>query len=185
MDTIKKPSPAMPKIPLVLSTLCIWLGSFWACYMPTNTGLNKTSQNKLPSLPTFSLNTLEGVRVDSQDYAHKILLVDFWATWCPPCVEEIPHLNNLYSTFQPRGVEFLGISMDSGNPEIVRKFILRYGMKYPVVMGNSSVGKDFGGIRGLPTTFILDQQGTIVKRYDGYRPAYIKDMRKTIEQLLG
>ena len=185
MDTMKSPSEVVPKVLLVLFTLCIVLGSFWACYMPTNTGFNKASQSKISSLPDFSLKTPEGAIVNSQDYAHKILLVDFWATWCPPCVEEIPHLNNLYSAFQSRGIEFLGISMDSGNPEIVRKFILQHGVKYPVVMGNSSVGKDFGGIRGLPTTFILDQQGTIIKRYDGYRPAYIKDMRKTIEQLLG
>ncbi len=185
---------------LLLWVVCLLSGSLGSCYMPSNTGpigpggtppfnpnapLTGKGPREISRLPDFSLTTLNGEVVSSQDYDQKVLLVNFWATWCLPCVEEVPQLNDLYSDFQSRGVEILGISMDSGDPEIIRQFIERHGVKYLVALDDSSVGDSFGGVYALPATFIVDQQGEIVKRYDGYRPDYVKDMRRTIEQLLG
>ena len=156
---------------------------FFACYMPQNTGPNNLKN--VSQLPDFSLRNMEGKIVQSEDFSQKILVINFWATWCPPCLKEIPHLNELYLDFRSRGVIVLGISMDQGDPDVVQQFIQRHDVKYPVVMGNSSVGDDFGGIRGLPTTFIVDQNGVIIKRFDGYRPSYPKAMKRTVDQILG
>ena len=178
--------------------VCLLCGSHWTCYMPSNVETGRTppfnpnapaiggrASSTVSSLPDFSLKTLNGETVNSQDYDQKVLVVNFWATWCPPCVQEIPHLNDLYSDFRSRGVEILGISMDTGDADIVRRFIRRHGMKYSVVLADSEVGDAFGGVYALPATFIVDQQGEIVKRYDGFRPSYVKDTRRTIDQLLG
>ena len=75
--------------------------------------------------------------------------------------------------------------MDQTTPDVVQQFIQRLDVKYPVVMGSSSVSDNFGGIRGLPTTFIVDRNGRIVKRFDGFRPSYPKDMKRIIDQILG
>ena len=164
---------------------CLLQGFSWSCVFPTTTGPGAQGSRQVSSLPDFSLTTLAGETISSQDYDQKILVVNFWATWCTPCVYEIPHLNDLYRDFRSKGVEILGISMDSGDPEEIRRFIRRHRMKYPVVAGVPSVGDDFGGVRAIPTTFIVDQQGVIVKRYDGFRPSYMKETRRTIEELLG
>lgn len=165
--------------------LCLLYGFSWSCVAPTTNGPKALEPRQVMSLPNFSLTTLTGETVSSQDYDQKVLVVNFWATWCTPCVYEIPHLNDLYREFRSKGVEILAISMDSVDPEYVRRFTQQHRMKYPVVVGAPSVGNDFGGVRAIPTTFIVDQQGKIVKRYDGFQPAYIKDTRRTIEELLG
>ena len=165
--------------------LCLLHGFSWSCVAPTTTGPGDSGARQVSSLPDFSLTTLTGETVRSQDYDQKVLVVNFWATWCTPCVYEIPHLNDLYRDFRSKGVEVLGISMDSADPEHVLRFTRQHRIKYPVVVGAPSVGDDFGGVRAIPTTFIVDREGEIVKRYDGYRPAYMKDTRRTIEEILG
>ena len=166
------------------AALCLVHGFSWSCIAPT-TGPGALGARQVSSLPDFSLTTLTGETVSSQDYEQKILVVNFWATWCTPCVYEIPHLNDLYREFRSKGVEILGISLDTADPEHVRRFTRQHRMKYPVVVGASSVGDDFGGVRAIPTTFIVNRNGEIVKRYDGFRPAYMKETRRTIEELLG
>ena len=167
------------------SALCLLQGFSWSCAFPTANGPGAPGSRQVSSLPDFSLTTLTGETLSSQDYDQKILVVNFWATWCTPCVYEIPHLNDLYRDFSSKGVEILGISMDSGDPGEVRRFMRRHRIKYPVAVGARSVADDFGGVRAIPTTFIVDQQGEIVKRYDGFRPSYMKETRRTIEELLG
>ena len=116
--------------------------------------------------------------------ADKPVLVDFWATWCGPCREEIPHLNKLYENYRGKGLVVVGISMDAEGPEVVKQFAKELRMEYPVVMGDENVQQDFGGIVGLPTTFIIDRKGNIVKKYTGYQPAIMQDMEQTIKELM-
>ena len=120
---------------LLAGALCLLCGSSGSCVSPTTTEPGAQGPRQVSSLPDFSLTTLTGESVRSQDYEHKVLVVNFWATWCQPCVYEIPHLNDLYTEFQSKGVEILGISMDSADPESVRRFTQRHRMKYPVVVG--------------------------------------------------
>lgn len=113
----------------------------------------KQSQNGKP----FSLNNMKG----------KVRLVDFWATWCPPCREEIPGFISLQKKYQAKGLEVIGVSVDRGGPEVVNKFAKEYGINYTMLMSERSVESSFGGIRSIPTTFLIDRQGQIVKKYIG------------------
>lgn len=117
----------------------------------------------------FRLNDLEGRPVTLLEHKGKVVLVDFWATWCPPCRQEIPHFNALYSDYRSHGFEIIGISLDEGGPEVVRDFAKEYRVLYPLVMGNRQVTQAYGGIRGLPTTFLIDKQGRIAYKYAGYQ----------------
>ena len=144
---------------------------------------NSSVENVRPA-PQFSLANLDGKNVSLKDFADKVMVVDFWATWCGPCREEIPHLNKLYENYRGKGVVVVGISMDAEGPEVVKQFAKELRMEYPVVMGNENVQQDFGGIVGLPTTFIIDRKGNIVKKYTGYQPAIMQDMEQTIKELM-
>jgi thiol-disulfide isomerase/thioredoxin len=144
---------------------------------------NSSVENVRPA-PQFSLANLDGKNVSLKDFANKVIVVDFWATWCGPCREEIPHLNELYENYRGKGLVVVGISMDAEGPEVVKQFAKELRMEYPVVMGNENVQQDFGGIVGLPTTFVIDRKGNIVKKYTGYQPAIMQDMEQTIKELI-
>lgn len=121
-----------------------------------------------PVAADFTLSDLEGNPVRLSSLKGKVVLLDFWATWCPPCREEIPHFRDLYAAYRPNGLEVVGISLDQGGQEVVRPFVKEYQVNYPIVMGDSRVVQAYGGIRGIPTTFLIDKKGQIARRYVGY-----------------
>ena len=132
--------------------------------------------------PNFVLPTPDGTMVSFADFQGKIVLVDFWATWCPPCQEEVPGFVDLYNRYQDKGLVIIGISVDEGGVERVKEFMKEYSVNYPIVMANDEVIRAFGGIRGLPTTFLVNAQGRIVKRYVGFRS--MKEFEKDISNFL-
>ena len=99
------------------------------------------------------------------------MIIDFWATWCPPCRAEIPGFVKLYEQYKDKGLLIVGISLDQGGDakQKVKDFIKNFNISYPIMMGNSEVVKKFGGIRAIPTTFIVNKKGEIVKKIIGYR----------------
>ena len=133
-------------------------------------------------VPQFSFSSLEGKTVAMKDLGNKVVIVDFWATWCGPCREEIPHLNQLYSELKGKGLEIVGISMDTDGTDGVKDFTREFRIQYPIVMGDDKVAESFGGIIGLPTTFIIDRNGRIAKKYVGLPPA--GDMTKIVKDLV-
>jgi thiol-disulfide isomerase/thioredoxin len=133
-------------------------------------------------VPQFSFSSLEGKTVAMKDLGNKVVIVDFWATWCGPCREEIPHLNELYSELKGKGLEIVGISMDTDGTDGVKDFAREFRIQYPIVMGDEKVAESFGGIIGLPTTFIIDRNGRIAKKYIGLPPA--ADMTKIVKDLV-
>ena len=133
-------------------------------------------------VPQFTLSSLNGKTVAMKDLSNKVVVIDFWATWCGPCREEIPHLNKLYSDYKGQGLEIVGISMDDG-PDVVKEFAREMRMEYPVVMGNEELAEQFGGILGLPTTFIVDRKGNIVKKFVGLPSA--EALNRVVRELVG
>jgi thiol-disulfide isomerase/thioredoxin len=117
--------------------------------------------------PVWELKDLEGKLVKSSDFEGKVIILDFWATWCPPCKAEIPGFIELQKKYGAKGLVVVGISLDEEGPSVVKQFMIRFGMNYPVVMGNLKTMQDFGG-KGLPTTFVIDRSGTIVSKHVGF-----------------
>jgi cytochrome c biogenesis protein CcmG/thiol:disulfide interchange protein DsbE len=116
--------------------------------------------------PEFSLPDLNGGHLELSSYRGKVVLLDFWATWCNPCRDEVPHFSELQGKYGDQGLQIIGISMDDG-PEPVRKFAQTYKMTYPVVMGNAEIGEAYGGILGLPIAFLIGRDGRIYAKHTG------------------
>lgn len=118
----------------------------------------------------FSLKTLDGKEIKLSDYKGKIVIIDFWATWCPPCRKGIPDLVELQKEFKDKLV-VIGISLDQQNTiKDLAPFIKQYGINYPVVLGDQKVVMDYGNIQAIPTSFIVDQAGNIVDTHVGLVP---------------
>lgn len=124
----------------------------------------------LGQVPDFTLESTNGSSVSLADSNGKIRVIDFWATWCPPCRKGIPEFVELYDEYKGQGVEVIGISMDQGGMDVVRPFAERMNMNYPVLLGDAKVVADFGGVKAIPTAFVVDQKGNIIKKYIGYQP---------------
>ena len=98
---------------------------------------------------------MEGKTVRSSDFAGKVVVLDFWTTWCPPCRAEIPGFVELQKQYGDKGLVIVGVSLDQQGPEVVTPFMKQFSMNYPVVMGDAKIVQAFGGIRGIPTTLSL------------------------------
>lgn len=131
-----------------------------------NAGMGKAKPAQPTLAPDFSLPQLDGKQLRLSSYRGKIVLLDFWATWCVPCREEIPHFVELQNKYGPSGLQVIGVSMDDG-PDPVRTFNQQFHMNYPVVMGNAEIGEQYGGVLGLPIAFVLDRDGRIRHKHIG------------------
>lgn len=131
--------------------------------------------------PDFTLPQPGGQPLTLSSYRGKVVLLDFWATWCYPCREEIPHFVKFQQKYGDRGLQVIGVSMDD-SPEPVPAFYQQYHMNYPVVMGNAKIGESYGGLLGLPITFVLDREGRIAAKHIGATDAAV--FEKEIQSLL-
>lgn len=133
-------------------------------------------------MPSFELEDVTtGDSIASSSFEGKSLLVTFWATWCPPCVQEIPSLIKLQNEYRENGFSVVAISVDQ-EKGVVQKMVNRKEINYPVMMADKSVTRDFGGVYGIPTSFLVSKKGTVVKRYSGFVPhsVLVKDLQQII-----
>lgn len=132
--------------------------------------------------PDFTLKDADGKTVKLSDYKGKVVLLDFWATWCGPCKIEIPWFIELQRTHKDRGFEVLGIAMDDEGWEVVKPFVERMQMNYRIVIGNDTTAQAYGGVDALPTTFLIDRDGKIAAVHVGLTGK--KDFVNGVEELL-
>ncbi len=116
--------------------------------------------------PGFLRHGLHGETVDLSSYRGKVVLLNFWATWCGPCRSELPRFDRWQAKYQARGLQVLAISMDD-NPALARGVVEKLRLQFPVVMGDSELGGLYGGIFGLPVTYLIDRNGIVRKRIGG------------------
>lgn len=143
---------------------------------------NVTAQNIGSAAPGFTLKDINGRNVSLSDFKGKVIILDFWATWCPPCREEIPDFIALQNEYGKKGLQILGISVDREGLKAVKPFYENMKMNYPVLLTDGKIEAAYGGIRGIPTTFIIDKNGKIVKKYVGFQPKSV--FEKDIKGLL-
>ena len=127
-----------------------------------------------PIAPEFDVSTIDGKKVALADYRGKVVLLDFWATWCTPCREEIPRFVQLQEKYGQEGFQIIGISMDD-TIEPVREFYRQFHMNYPVALGGARLGELYGGILGLPIAFLIGRDGRILSKHIGPTPANVFD----------
>jgi cytochrome c biogenesis protein CcmG/thiol:disulfide interchange protein DsbE len=133
--------------------------------------------------PDFSLITLEGDSVKLSDYAGKIVILDFWATWCPPCRKGIPDLISIQNEFE-NDVTVIGISLDQPSMhDDLSLFIEDYEINYPILLGTLEVVMAYGNVRAIPTSFIIDREGMIVNKYMGLVPKsiYVQEINSLLD----
>jgi peroxiredoxin len=147
-------------------------------------GREEPSALVLHAAPDFALEDLNGRVYRLGDLRGRVVVLNFFATWCGPCRQEIPDFVRLHQTFKEKGLEIIGVSLDFEADAVLRRFIQQYGISYPIVLGTRKVVLDYGGIEGIPTTVVIDQHGAISDYFVGFRPGHLIEasVTKLLEQ---
>jgi len=141
----------------------------------------------LPAYATLVASDLEGEEMTFADFAGEILIVDFWATWCGPCIAEIPHYNALDADYRDKGVNLIGLTVQSGTAEEVVEWMAsdpKFEMTYPLVMSTDEIMEAFGPVLAFPTTLLIDKDGTVVKRWIGGAAKKSDQIRALLDKML-
>lgn len=135
--------------------------------------------------PDFDLPALGGTRVRLSSYRGKVVLLNFWATWCLPCRHEMPAMEALYKELRGAGFEILAVSIDAGGKEAVASFAQELKLTFPILLDPGMKVMDRFGVRALPTTYLIDHRGKIASVDVGPRDWTAKEMKERVRRLMG
>ncbi len=152
---------------------------FISCHRPSENVINIGEK-----APEFTLSDLEGKKVSLIDFKGKVVLIDFWATWCPPCRESIPFLNSLHQEYNVRGFVVMAINVDERGPtERIKSAVDEFGIKYKVLISDDLTPRLYD-VAAIPVGFLVNKEQKIVNRYFGYNPYMKEALLKDIKELL-
>jgi len=170
----------MKKVLLIIGTVAILIGLTVYADRATRVSVNakgpKLDTLTGPAAPEVTFKDLDGKDVPLNQYKGKVVLVNFWATWCEPCQVEIPWLIEMQQKYSPKGFTILGVDVDDEGNNVVSAYAAKelfnvngkkLPMNYPILRGNDAVADKFGGLLGYPTTFLISRDGKIVQRVQG------------------
>ena len=134
--------------------------------------------------PEFDLPNLAGGKTSLASYRGKVVVVDFWATWCTPCIKEIPEYTDFYAKNKSKGVEMVGVVFDSGEPAQIQEFLQKTKVAYTQLLGTDDLLEKYQANQGFPTTFVIGKKGQIVKKVLGSPPGKFEGLQKAVEEAL-
>ncbi len=150
-------------------------------FINTASGIIELGKTKAPDFSLFDLDK-KIVRLSQKRFKNRIIILNFFVTWLPPCRLEIPGFVKLYKAYRSKGVFFLGICLDINDIDKIKEFVKKYKINYPVLIGSREVVVDYGGIEVIPTTFIINHNKIITDKIVGY--ANEEDLKKRINKLI-
>jgi cytochrome c biogenesis protein CcmG/thiol:disulfide interchange protein DsbE len=167
----------MKKTPLVLAgVLVLAITGAFILYQAANRGkpdgweepTGRSTPSPGTTAPAFSLKDMSGNVVDSSDFLGKPTVINFFTTWCPPCIEEMPGLVDVYNKYKDNGFELLGISLDTDTRKDLPAFVMNHRITFPILLGDLATTQAYGGVFSLPTTIFIGKDGRIKNVHVGY-----------------
>ena len=146
------------------------------------------AEGKDEVIAPVTLDSVDGPKVKIDFAKAKVTVVNFWATWCVPCREEIPDIARIEAQYRKDGLQVFGVAMESGERSEVKDFLernKRFGAAYPMLMGTDEVSDAFGGVMAVPTTYVLDAKGRVIRKFIGVTSDFRKTLTSDIQDFLG
>ena len=180
MDTNKTIKPKAPFLSICVHLLPALF--FWPV-VPASAADSLIKEAERQRAPDFALPDSDGATVHIEDYQGKVVLLNFWATWCVPCKEEIPWFIEFERTYQDQGFAVIGISLDEKGFDVAKPYIQKMGMNYRVLMGDARTAYKYGNVESLPVTFLIDKQRRVAAIHFGLvsKKKIAAEIRKLLE----
>jgi thiol-disulfide isomerase/thioredoxin len=161
-----------------------FVSCFTAVLLAASAGCLKAPSARLGNAPAFDLPDLSGGRMSLTALQGKVVILDFWATWCGPCLQEIPEYASFWEKNKGRGVEVIGVVFDSGEPQEIADFVRENRIPYRQLLGDEKIQDAYGANQGFPTTFVIDRHGVMRTRIVGAAPGKFETLQKTVDDAL-
>lgn len=159
------------------------VAAFLSCLLLLVPDSPEAAARRSQAAPAFKAFSLDGKLISTENLLGNVVLLDFWATWCPPCRESIPYLKNLHNRYADQGLKIVGMSMDDGGARIVKSYVEKQKIPYQIVMASNKVAADYG-VRALPVLYLIDKQGQVREFFMGFSDQAGKVIEAQIRQLL-